>query len=61
MRVYLAGLDASHLASKTNGYTLGSKVFPHVLVSFFFYVDPHSHARASPQSILPPPAKKEIK
>lgn len=53
MRVYLAGLDASHLASQTNGYTLGAHEFPHVLVSFFFYVDPKSHARSSPQNIIP--------
>jgi hypothetical protein len=54
MKIFLAGLDASHLASRTNGYTQSAHVFPHVLVSFFFYVDPQSHARQSPQNIIPP-------
>lgn len=54
MKIFLAGLDASHIASTTNGYTLGAHVFPHILVSFFFYVDPQSHAKRSPQSIIPP-------
>jgi len=53
MKIYLAGLDAGHFRSKTNGYTLAAHQHLSVISSFFFYVDEASHAGLS-LSLIPP-------
>jgi hypothetical protein len=51
VKVILAGLDGGHLKSATNGYSMAAGEYGEVLVSFFFYVDPSSHAGRSTQLI----------
>lgn len=59
MKIYLAGLDSSHLVpGSSNGYTQAARLHQRLLVSFFFYVDELSHARIS-NDIIPQPKERK--
>jgi hypothetical protein len=44
VRIFLAGLDASHLRSEGHPYHQAARLHGDILASFYFYVDGASHA-----------------